>query len=132
VDAGVAAGDEVSVHYDPLLAKVVTWGASRDESLERMSAALRRTAVLGVATNQGRLRAVVDHPAFRAGRLHTGFLEEHFRDALAPPEPPAEAVAALVAALRAAPPTSSGAAKGSPGEADAFDRVGSWRLGTSA
>jgi 3-methylcrotonyl-CoA carboxylase alpha subunit len=134
VDAGVAAGDEVSVHYDPLLAKVVTWGASRGESLERMAEALRRTAVLGVATNQGRLRAIVDHPAFRAGRLHTGFLGEHFADAEPPTsEPPPEAVAALAAALRAGSPrSSSGAAAPSTAGADAFDRVGAWRLGTSS
>ncbi|HEU5323296.1 MAG TPA: 3-methylcrotonyl-CoA carboxylase, partial [Methylomirabilota bacterium] len=97
-DEGVEAGSEVTVHYDPLLAKVVTWGRDRAESIERMAAALRQTVVLGVTTNLARLQAIVDHPGFRAGALHTGFLEEHLRETPAPRCPPAEAVAAAVAA----------------------------------
>ncbi|HEX6738238.1 MAG TPA: biotin carboxylase N-terminal domain-containing protein, partial [Vicinamibacteria bacterium] len=87
-DAGIAAGSEVTVHYDPLLAKLVTWGRDRAESIERMEAALARTAVLGVVTNQARLRAILAHPAFRAGDLHTGFLDEHLREPPRPECPP--------------------------------------------
>jgi hypothetical protein len=72
VDSGVAASSEVSVHYDPLLAKIVTWGGDRAESVERMADALRHTVALGVTTNLARLRAIVGHPAFLAGALHTG------------------------------------------------------------
>jgi 3-methylcrotonyl-CoA carboxylase alpha subunit len=100
-DDGVEAGSEVTVFYDPLLAKLVTWGRDRAESIERMAAALRRTAVLGVVTNLGRLQAIVDHPAFRSGALHTGFLEEHMGSApAAAPEPPALALKAVAAALQ--------------------------------
>jgi len=124
-DAGIAAGSEVTVHYDPLLAKVVTWGRDRDESVERMAAALRRTAVLGIATNHRRLRSIVDHPAFRSGDLHTGFVEEHLADLTASGCPPAEAVAAAVAALhvRTAPRGS-----GPAGPADPWSSLGGWRL----
>ena len=126
-DAGVETGSEVTIHYDPLLAKLVTWGASRAEAIERMAAALLDTAVLGVATNHGRLRAVVDHPAFRRAELHTGFLDEHFADAPAEACPPPEALAAAVAALRAAPP--NGAASSRREESDAWSALGGWRLG---
>jgi acetyl-CoA carboxylase biotin carboxylase subunit len=99
-DAGVAARSEVTVHYDPMLAKLITSGRDRAESIDRMAAALRSTVVLGVATNLGRLQAIVDHPAFRAGELHTGFLDEHLASLEPYACPSAEAVAAAAAALR--------------------------------
>jgi 3-methylcrotonyl-CoA carboxylase alpha subunit len=127
VDSGVASGSEVTVHYDPLLAKVVTWGFDRREAIERMRAALRRTVVLGVATNLSRLRAIVEHPAFEAGELHTGFIEEHLRDLPPGRCPPPQAVAALAAALsrsgRAGP---GGPARLTP---DPWESLGPWRLG---
>ncbi|HVR70410.1 MAG TPA: acetyl-CoA carboxylase biotin carboxylase subunit [Vicinamibacteria bacterium] len=125
-DSGVEAGSEVTVHYDPLLAKLITWGASRAESIERMAAALARTVVLGITTNHGRLRAIVDHPAFRGGDLHTGFVDEHLAGAPPDPCPPAEAVAAAVAALHRARPAPEGRP---PGAADPWSSVGAWRLG---
>jgi 3-methylcrotonyl-CoA carboxylase alpha subunit len=124
-DGGIAAGSEVSVHYDPLLAKVITWGASRDESIERMADALRRTVVLGVVTNLERLQAIVDHPAFRRGELHTGFLEEHLPSLERVPCPPPEALAAAVLALSRA---SGGAARRTRTVADPWDSLGGWRL----
>ena len=127
-DAGVATGSEVSVHYDPLLAKLVTWGGGRAEAIERMAEALGRTAVLGVVTNQARLRAILEHPAFRAGDLHTGFIEEHLGElsptACPPPEALAAAAAALHLARRRARP-----APGRAAAADPWTSLGRWRLG---
>jgi 3-methylcrotonyl-CoA carboxylase alpha subunit len=122
-DSGVALGSEVTVHYDPLLAKLVTWGRDRAEALQRMRAALRRTVVLGVTTNLARLQAIVDHPAFEAGDLHTGFIEEHLATHRAPSEPPAEAVAAALAAVRLS--------RGAPGSPEApapdpWETLGAW------
>jgi 3-methylcrotonyl-CoA carboxylase alpha subunit len=124
-DGGIAAGSEVSVHYDPLLAKVITWGASRDESIERMADALRRTVVLGVVTNLERLQAIVDHPAFRRGELHTGFLEEHLASLERVPCPPPEGLAAAVLALSR---SSGSAARGARTVADPWESLGGWRL----
>ena len=92
-------GSAVTVHYDPLLAKIVTWGSDRGEAVERMWDALRRTVVLGVVTNLARLRAVVEHPEFASGRLHTGFIEEHLTELTPTPCPPSEAVAAVDGAV---------------------------------
>jgi 3-methylcrotonyl-CoA carboxylase alpha subunit len=128
-DAGVARGSDVTVHYDPLLAKVVTWGRDRAESLERMRDALRRTVVLGVVTNLPRLRAILAHPAFARGDLHTGFIDEHLEPPAAAPGPPPEAIAAAVAALQHARALSR--VGGGPDGAVARDpwaTLGPWRL----
>src|SRR5262249_49705207 len=93
-DRGVDSGSQVTVHYDPLLAKVVTWGATRAESIQRMADALASTVVLGVVTNLERLQAIVAHPAFRRGELHTAFLDEHLGSLPRVSCPPAEALAA--------------------------------------
>ena len=94
VDSGIAEGDEVSVHYDPLLAKLSVHAADRGEAIDRARNALRDYAVLGVTTNATFLDAVLAHPAFRAGDLHTGFIPEHLPDWR--PEPP-DRVLALAA-----------------------------------
>jgi 3-methylcrotonyl-CoA carboxylase alpha subunit len=121
-DTGVATGSEVTVHYDPMLAKLVTWGHDRAEAMERMSAALRQAVVLGVTTNLSRLQAIVDHPAFRAGALHTGFIEEHLSGGSASAEPPPDAVAAALAAVRLAPRSSTG----NGAAPDPWEALGSW------
>jgi 3-methylcrotonyl-CoA carboxylase alpha subunit len=77
VDAGVEEGDEVTPRYDPLLAKLIAHGESRDEALDRLAAALGETEVAGVTTNLPFLRWVVAHPAFRAEALSIAFLVEH-------------------------------------------------------
>jgi propionyl-CoA carboxylase alpha chain len=77
VDSGIAAGTEVGVHYDPLLAKIIAHGSTRAESLRRLVGALRRLGVGGVVTNRDFLLAVLTHPAFEAGELDTHFVERH-------------------------------------------------------
>jgi 3-methylcrotonyl-CoA carboxylase alpha subunit len=77
VDSGVVKNSEVSVYYDPMLAKLIVKGRDRNEAMEKLSWALSRFAVLGVTTNISFLRALIAHPEFRAGKLHTQFLQEH-------------------------------------------------------
>jgi 3-methylcrotonyl-CoA carboxylase alpha subunit len=129
VDSALAVGSEVTVHYDPLLSKIVTWGFDRREALERMRDALGRTVVLGVVTNLARLRAIVEHPAFEAGEVHTGFIEEHLRELAPRPCPPLEAVAAVAAALSGH--RRGGAGEPGPGRVapDPWASLGPWRLG---
>ena len=75
LDSGVAEGQEVSIYYDPMLAKLVAWGPTREASLARMEVALSQFVALGVITNIPLLRAVVAHPQFQRGEYDTGFLE---------------------------------------------------------
>ncbi|HEX4678603.1 MAG TPA: biotin carboxylase N-terminal domain-containing protein [Gaiellaceae bacterium] len=77
VEAGVAEGDEVGTAYDPMIAKLIASGATRDEALDRLAAALAETEVTGVTTNLPFLRWLVAHPALRAGETTTAFLVEH-------------------------------------------------------
>jgi propionyl-CoA carboxylase alpha chain len=77
VDAGVEEGDEVGVSYDPMLAKLIARGSSRDEALDRLRAALEETEVSGVTTNLPFLRWLARHPDVRAGHTTTAFLVEH-------------------------------------------------------
>lgn len=77
VDSGVAEGSQVTVYYDPMLSKLIVWGRNRDEAIARMDWALARYCVMGVTTNIEFLRTVLNHAEFRAGRLHTQFLDEH-------------------------------------------------------
>ena len=107
VDAGVLPGDEVGIHYDPMLAKIIAHGADRDEATRRLRRALERSMVVGVETNLDFLTRILGHPAWRAGDLDTHFITTHAQD-LFPGPPPAQTVheavriATTVAALRIA------------------------------
>jgi acetyl/propionyl-CoA carboxylase alpha subunit len=127
VDAGVDAGSEVTVDYDPLLAKIVTLGHDRAESLDRMAAALARTVVLGIETNLPRLQRIVAHPDFLAGRFDTGFLARHEGALRWPAVPPPEAIAAAAATAGRARASRVDTEAGAQAP-DAWSSLGSWRL----
>ena len=104
VDTGVRAGDTVSMYYDPMIAKVVAWGADRDAAADRLAAALAATEVVGLTANAEFLHALVTHARFRAADIHTRFIEERMEDfAPADVDPPTDedlAVAAWAIAAR--------------------------------
>ena len=80
VDSGVAEGSEISMFYDPMIAKLVTYGADRAAAIDEMADALNRFCIRGVGNNLDFLAATVDHSRFREGRLSTGFIDEEFGD----------------------------------------------------
>jgi 3-methylcrotonyl-CoA carboxylase alpha subunit len=95
IDTGFATGDEVSVHYDALLAKLICHGRSRDEALRILRRALADTDVVGVASNLDLLHRIAAHPDFAARGIDTGFIAAHADTLLAPQrEPPADVLAA--------------------------------------
>src|SRR6266545_492983 len=77
IDSGVTQGSEISVSFDPMLAKLICYGESRDVAIDRLARALRDYTILGTKTNLGYLLRVVSHPAFREGRVSTRFLTDH-------------------------------------------------------
>lgn len=79
-DCGFGSGDEISTYYDPLISKLVTYGATREEARLRMLAALKEYVVLGVSTNIPFLIDVISHPEFAAGRTYTDFIPKFFED----------------------------------------------------
>jgi 3-methylcrotonyl-CoA carboxylase alpha subunit len=83
VESGVAEGDEIGVHYDPMIAKIAVWGKDRPGAVHRLRESLESVRIGGVVTNRDLLAAIARHPAFAAGEVDTGFIERH-RAALVP------------------------------------------------
>jgi len=108
VDAGVTRGSEISIKFDPMLAKLICYAEDRASCIDRMSRALSDYVILGTRTNLSWLRRVITHPAFRDGRVSTRFLQDHEAD-LQPrvPEVVPEIAAALAALPRRAAATST-------------------------
>jgi acetyl-CoA carboxylase biotin carboxylase subunit len=79
VDTGIEAGDVISVHYDPLLAKLVAWGGDRDQAIDRLRRALDALVLEGPRTTLPFHRWLVRHEAFRAGAIDTGFVDAHWK-----------------------------------------------------
>jgi acetyl-CoA carboxylase biotin carboxylase subunit len=128
-DSGIAVGSRVGVDYDPLLAKLSTWGATREEARTRMLAALHETVVLGVVTNRDYLAAVVAHPAFAAGATHTEFLAEHFAGWTPPAGTEAELAAVLAALALARPAPRRDGEAGAAALPSPWESLGAWRPG---
>ncbi|MBX6320627.1 MAG: ATP-grasp domain-containing protein, partial [Rhodospirillaceae bacterium] len=80
IDTGVYEGAEVCIHYDPMIAKVISRGADRAEAIAVLRDALDSLYIRGVGNNIGFLAAILSHPRFAAGRLSTGFIAEEFPD----------------------------------------------------
>ncbi|UOE25804.1 biotin carboxylase N-terminal domain-containing protein [Agromyces soli] len=119
IDAGLRAGQEITAHYDPMLAKLIAWGPDRTTALERLRAAIDETVVLGVDTNLEYLGELLDDPEVRAARLHTGLIDQ--RPAPAGAEPTAAALAAATALVEAEALAAAGPA------ARAWRRERGWR-----
>uniref|UniRef100_A0A0A9W7B6 Methylcrotonoyl-CoA carboxylase subunit alpha, mitochondrial n=2 Tax=Lygus hesperus TaxID=30085 RepID=A0A0A9W7B6_LYGHE len=86
IESGVAAGDEVSVHYDPMIAKVVVWGPDQESAFTAMDTALSNFNIVGVENNVGFLRRLVNHEDLINGNVHTEFIPQH-KQSLLPQSP---------------------------------------------
>jgi 3-methylcrotonyl-CoA carboxylase alpha subunit len=130
IDSGVREGDSVTMHYDPMIAKVIAWGADRSAALRRLAQGLSGYRIAGLATNRDFLVRLLHHSAFVAGEIDTGFIERHRADLIPPPAPaPAVALAAASLALLlndADAAAAAGAAAGDPHSP--WHRRDGWRL----
>src|SRR5262249_30242061 len=100
VDTGVREGDDIGVHYDPLIAKLICWDADRGAALRRLRSALADCQDAGVSTNLALLAAVSAHPVFAAadgdpGCVDTGFIARHREQLIPEPQPAPDRVLAL-------------------------------------
>ncbi len=96
-DTGVFEGAEISMYYDPMIAKLCTWAPTRLEAIEAMGEALDGFVVDGIEHNVPFLAALMKHPRWREGRLSTGFIAEEYPDGFAPMVPDAHQQATLAA-----------------------------------
>jgi 3-methylcrotonyl-CoA carboxylase alpha subunit len=99
MDSGVERGMEIGIHYDPLLAKLIAHGPDRETALRKLGYGLRSLSAQGVQTNRDFLIRLLDHPEFRRGRAHTGFIGEHLAQLLAVKDRAQDLTAAAVVAL---------------------------------
>ena len=106
LDSGVYPGWTVPLDFDPLLAKLVTWAPDRHGAIQRMLRALGEYSIVGVETNVGFLRELLNDAEFRQGRLNTGFVADYFKRRK--PAPEAGREVELAAALAAAAETAAG------------------------
>ncbi len=114
IDSGVSSGDEITIHYDPLVAKLIVWAENRPAAIHRMLSALRETILLGVTHNGLFLQDVLSSSEFQAGDVSTTWIEDQFSD-WQPPRcslPPEVLVAAALAQMQ--PNEANGANAGSP------------------
>jgi 3-methylcrotonyl-CoA carboxylase alpha subunit len=97
VDTGVRSGDAISIHYDPMIAKLIVWADDRPSAVRRLRTALSQTQVVGLGANTEFLFTIASHPAFLAADLDTRFIERHQTDLLPEPAPAGDDVLAFAA-----------------------------------
>lgn len=134
VDAGVVAGDDISLYYDPMIAKIIVHDRDRHSAIARMQTALAQTVVLGVQTNLGFLQALLAYPDFQAGKVHTRTIDDHLSDLL-PASAPPDDVVLIAAALGDYHKTATADLKPSPMSDDGdglspWSRADSFRVGS--
>jgi 3-methylcrotonyl-CoA carboxylase alpha subunit len=130
VETGVREDDEVTIHYDPMIAKLVVWDVDRASALRRLRAALADYQAVGVTTNLAFLGAVAAHRAYAAAELDTRFIERHRADLVGEPAPAGDtvlALAALAVLLRRAAEAEE-AARASHDPYSPWHRTDGWRL----
>ncbi|MEI4280399.1 acetyl/propionyl/methylcrotonyl-CoA carboxylase subunit alpha [Klenkia terrae] len=135
VDSSLVEGGVVGSDYDPMLAKVIAWGPTRETARGRLVAALGRTAILGVTTNVPFLRALLSDPAVVAGDLDTGLIERRGEELTRAEDPPAGIYAAVAMSLLVDDETGgTGGIRGQGGAVvvDPWTVPGGWRVGEHA
>ncbi|XP_078381741.1 methylcrotonoyl-CoA carboxylase subunit alpha, mitochondrial-like isoform X1 [Oculina patagonica] len=80
VETGVRQGDEVSVHYDPMIAKLVVWSENREQALSLLKESLQQYNIVGLNTNINFLSSLCEHGHFKEGDVHTDFIKQHYQD----------------------------------------------------
>jgi 3-methylcrotonyl-CoA carboxylase alpha subunit len=129
VDTGVreapyGEGDVISIHYDPMIAKIISWGKDRETALRNMAEALDETHIAGPKSNINFLRTLVRHPAFKAGKVDTHFIQDHHKSLL--PEKTAPAPETLVLACLGLLKQRERQEEVSP---DPWNDLSAWRIG---
>jgi 3-methylcrotonyl-CoA carboxylase alpha subunit len=130
IDTGVAEGDEVSIHYDPMIAKLIVWDTDRAGALRRLRRALADYQLVGVTTNIGFLTGVAAHPAFQAADFDTGFIERQRGDLFPAPLPATDHTLALASLglLLHRCEEARHAARSAPDSHSPWHRCNGWRL----
>lgn len=127
IDSGVREGDAISPFYDPMIAKLIVWGADRTQALARMGQALSEFQIVGLATNIAFLKRLVEGDAFANADLDTGLIERN-HDALFPQAAPAPQAALGLAALALMEEEKALSQRISANPADPWGKAAGWRM----
>ncbi len=130
VDTGFTSGDAITIHYDPLVAKISAWAADRPSAIRRMTTALRDTVLLGLTHNGQFLQDVLADPDFQAGNVYTTWVEEHFGD-WQPPQcsiPPEALAGIALAQLGSSSSGPTGAGQSGPNPYSPWRNANGFRL----
>ena len=127
IDTGVEDGDEVTIHYDPMIAKLIVWAADRPRAVTALQRALSRTLITGPTTNLALLRGIASHTDFAQAAMDTGYLDRHLDEVIeALPKPHEVALAAAAAATLQSGACAEATSEDPHSPWDAFD---GWRPG---
>src|SRR5690606_30923845 len=96
LDSGVESGDEITIHYDPMIAKLIVWHEDRKSAIRALNQALSETAVFGLTTNLTLLRRIAAHPVFAAGDIDTRYIDTHLAELVGVKTAPREVLHAVV------------------------------------
>ena len=132
VDTYLKSGDEISIHYDPMIAKIIVYDRTRDAAITRMQYALNQTVVLGVTTNIDFLQTLLAHTIFSDGQIDTGFVDTHLAE-LTPAAIQVDDLTLLAAALTDLHPVPTAQSVSSATEGDLYNpwaRADHFRLHT--
>ena len=134
VDTGVRAGDAISIHYDPMIAKLVVWDRDRAAALHRLAEALAACEIVGLTTNVAFLRRVALNPAFAGGEVDTGFIARHRADLVPEAAPLSDRMLGLAALgiLLLRQRQAADAARASTDPYSPWHRATGWRLNDDA
>ncbi|GAB3469912.1 acetyl/propionyl/methylcrotonyl-CoA carboxylase subunit alpha [Massilia terrae] len=127
IDSGVREGDQISPFYDPMIAKLIVWGADRTQALARMAQALSEFQIVGLATNVAFLKRLVESPAFSNADLDTGLIERN-AGVLFPPAQAAPATALALAALALVEAEKDQSSRADANPADPWGHARGWRM----
>ncbi len=131
VDSGVVSGDTITLHYDPMIAKIIVSDWTRADAIRRLDRALCDTVILGTTTNREFLRGLIHHPAFLAGEVDTTFIDAHLAELIPPEHPDATTLdhALIAAALHERTIAPSSVTNGKSITPDPWARADHFRMG---
>lgn len=131
VDSGIVCGSEVTIDYDPILAKLIVHAPDRQTAVLKMINALHEYKILGVKTSKKFMVDVLSHPAFIEGKTYTNFIENHMSDRALEPDSFKELAVALAAVATSTRPSVSTAPDGGAKVFSVWNQIGSWQIGDS-
>jgi acetyl-CoA carboxylase biotin carboxylase subunit len=133
VDSGIMQGMEITIDYDPIMAKLIVHAPDRESAIVKMIDALHHYKILGVKTSKRFMVDVLNHPEFHAGRTYTNFIENHMSDRDNGQDDFKELAAAVAAVAAGMRPSAAVQAGGGGKEAipSPWQLIGQWQIGDS-